>query len=937
MRGHVLASGLYCDASLTRLPASTYHELRLFRLRHVAIQTASRFFSMSHFKLLPFVIVVILPIVSITAQEQSGLLEDARAVGESRSRYRTEQTFESNRDEGSGGVARFNHEIGPLLLRACVSCHGPDEQEAGFRIDKLDPDLVNGQDESWWLEVWNVLTNKEMPPLDSDVNLLDPERARLVQWLSDQIGEASRARRSEQNLSSFRRMTRYEYEYALQDLFGLPYSFAVDLPPETPSEDGFHNSVEMLLMSASQVASYHELGRAALRKATVRGEQPDSLYYAISMDVGRDLMLKGYHQALVNVDKKLADGKLTAEQATRQRDSLKKKHYSFSKNGAHFFNEQTGDGVRGAYRYSGARYSWTPTSVPPKFPPEGNADVLILPPGTQQHIDLGDHLQDEGTLRVRLRASRTTDQGKGWPDLAVSFGYQPSNNSHTNFRVGEDITIRALPSDSQWYELQIHLGEISRNSYRGVTRLGVTPNPSEYLIFKNLNTDEDVGGIRIECMEITAPYNVQWPPKSHLSVFPGRNAKEDETDYARRILTRFMKRAWRRDVTRTEVEQKLELLRTIEPICDDFQHAMTEVLATVLSSPKFLYLVQSPAGQQGLSDFELATRLSIFLWASIPDETLLDLASEGRLGEPEVLAQQTNRMLNDPRAERFSENFVRQWLGMERLDYLEIDQKTHRGIDSQLLAAMRREPIELFRHMLKHNLSVVDFLHSDYVIANQSLAKHYAVADVLGNQFQKVQLTAEDRRGGLLTSAGLLAMNSDGKDTNPLKRGIWLLESILHDPPPPPPPAVPEIDLTDPEVLKMTLKERLADHRNDAACKSCHARIDPWGIAFENYDAVGRWRDSIGGEPVDSTSILYNQERLKGVEGLKRYLLENRQDQFVRAMVHKMTAYALGRPLNFTDRAEVEGITEQVRRQGDGLATLVLMIIRSDLFQTNGS
>jgi hypothetical protein len=177
-------------------------------------------------------------------------------------------------------------------------------------------------------------------------------------------------------------------------------------------------------------------------------------------------------------------------------------------------------------------------------------------------------------------------------------------------------------------------------------------------------------------------------------------------------------------------------------------------------------------------------------------------------------------------------------------------------------------------------------------------------------------------------------MNSDGKDSHPLKRGIWLLESLLNDPPPPPPPAVPEIDLADPEIAKLTLKERMENHRSQAACLSCHAKIDPWGIAFENFDAVGSWRTQIQGKPVDASSRLFNGQELDGMDGLKRYLLKHRQDQFTRAMVHKMTTYALGRPLTFGDRSRVDQITADLRKRGDGLATLVQLIVSSELFRS---
>jgi len=197
-----------------------------------------------------------------------------------------------------------------------------------------------------------------------------------------------------------------------------------------------------------------------------------------------------------------------------------------------------------------------------------------------------------------------------------------------------------------------------------------------------------------------------------------------------------------------------------------------------------------------------------------------------------------------------------------------------------------------------------------------------------------VPVTPEANRGGILTNAAILTMNSDGKDSHPLKRGIWMLERILHDPPPPAPPNVPEVDLTDPRILEMTLKERIEDHRNKPACISCHAKIDPWGIAFENYDALGAFRTNIKSKPIDATSILFNKQELAGMDGLKRYLLTDRQDQFSRAMVHKMTTYALGRPLTFSDHAGIDALTLNFRKKDDRLSDLIHLIIHSSLFNS---
>jgi hypothetical protein len=369
------------------------------------------------------------------------------------------------------------------------------------------------------------------------------------------------------------------------------------------------------------------------------------------------------------------------------------------------------------------------------------------------------------------------------------------------------------------------------------------------------------------------------------------------------------------------------------PGFSNFEEAMLEVLATALATPEFLYLTQrvaanSPETPGTISDLELASRLSIFLWSSIPDDELLQIAEQGKLSEPETLRAQTRRMLSDPRSKRFSQNFVQQWLGMDGLDSV-----TH-ITDSSLQEAMQAEPIAFFEELLRHNGSIMDFIHSDYAVVNERLAAHYRIPSVHGPHFRRVRIERQVNRGGLLTGAAVLAMNSDGKDSHPLKRGVWMLERILHDPPPPPPPNVPEVDLTDPEILKMTLKERIADHRNKPACLSCHSRIDPWGIAFENYDALGTYRTQIGKTPVDATSELFNRQTLEGMDGLKRYLLTDRQDQFARAMVHKLTAFALGRPLTFADRADIDSLTAQFRKKDDRLGDLIHLIIGSDIFNS---
>lgn len=831
-------------------------------------------------------------------------------------------------------LAAFRQNVLPILAKACVDCHGPDAQEGNIRIDTLDPDLLHGQDVNWWLEVMAVLSNGEMPPPEAD-ELKDEDRGQVVEWLSSEIQLASTFRRASGQHSSFRRLTRYEYNYAMQDIFGLPWDFAKDLPPEAHSEDGFQNSSEMLHMSVTQLETYHELARKALRRATVSGGRlsppPPVTHWGITMKQAADREWSGRSEQLDKVKEQFKDDPEQQQQELERLIASFKQPYPRP-----YYRElSTGDTVRAEWSYGGAKYAFNPSADEPHLP-ETFDHVAVIPHGHNQHltIELGDQVPDEGILRVRIRASRASTDEEHTPSLRLEFGFQASNEGQAVVRVSDaDTPVTANPENPRVYQWDVPLGEIyPRNAFRTVSKMGDLPSPSEYIRFVNTSSPQGGhGDIQIDYVEVTTPVYDHWPPQSHTNIFFDSEHKNDETLYAREILTSFMSMAWRRNVSPADIELKAKLFDSMRPHCDTFEDAMVEVLATVLSSPNFLYIVSesSPASSR-LSAHELATRLAMFLWCSIPDQQLLDLATSGKLDDPTILTQQVERMLADPRSARFAKHFVHQWLDMQLLDFLAIEGKA----DPLLKEAMQYEPIAFFQEVLHSNASVLDFIHADYAIANERLALHSGLTHVRGNHFRRVRLDANQNRGGLLTQAGLLTMNSIGDDSHPLKRGVWLLESLLNDPPPPPPPAVPEIDLADPEIAKMTLKERIEDHRNHAACASCHAKIDPWGIAFENYDALGQWRTEVDGKPVDATSRLFNRQELNGMDGLKRFLLEHRQDQFVRALVHKLATYALGRPMTFSDHARIDNVTADVRKQGDGLGTIIHTLVASELFQS---
>lgn len=817
--------------------------------------------------------------------------------------------------------------VAPLFAKTCADCHGPKKSKAGFRVDQLNPNLLTGADLDRWVEVYDALSQGKMPPDDEPgYPLGDEDRARIVDWLGKEMQKASLLRRNAGGHSSFRRMANYEYNHALQDLLDLNLQFTDDLPPENTSEDGFKNSSKHLQMSSTQLETYRAIAIEALQKATVEGDRPKVVTWQIPMQEAMDkaaaLKQKPVHRK-------------NPEEARKVRNT-------------HVINKDTSEGFSYQWTYyvdlEDTHYGiWNlkPDPTLSAIPPVSKV-VAVIPPSRQFHLDLGNSVPDEGILRVRIRVGAGERKPGQSANLRLVFGFQTNNEGKMSARVGDrDMEVTASTENPEFFTFEVPLEELPRNPFRKVHPVGGSPNCTEYLEISNISTTGKRGqgepvNLEIDYVEVEAGLYETWPPKSHTALFFDSPNQKDEDAYCREFLKRFMTRAWRRPISDEDVSPYHDLFTRYRPGLSGFQETMIEVLGTVLASPEFLYLVQtqseSPAASDTVSDLELANRLSFFLWSSIPDTSLLELAFAGKLRSPGVLDSQIERMLADPKSKRFTRHFVRQWLGLEAMDNLVVDQKKFEVYDEAFEQNLLNEPLAFFDHILRNNRSIIDFLQSDYLVINEPLARHYGIPGVSGQEFRKVSLSPEVNRGGLLTTAAMLTMNSTGVESNPLKRGVWLLERILNDPPPPPPPNVPQVDLTDPRILQMTPKERMADHRNQAACRSCHAKIDPWGISLENFDAIGRFRTTIKDQPVDATAVLHNKQPLDGVAGLKRYLMAERQDQFARAMVHKLSTYALGRPMSFADRGEMVRIAAELKERGNGLRDLVSLLIHSRLF-----
>lgn len=444
----------------------------------------------------------------------------------------------------------------------------------------------------------------------------------------------------------------------------------------------------------------------------------------------------------------------------------------------------------------------------------------------------------------------------------------------------------------------------------------------------------------IDWLELAGPILTGPPPlpESHRRLFtahPGEGVPKREA--ARRILAPLAERAFRRPVTPEEVERLLGLFDLADAQGESFEAAMKVPLLAVLVSPHFLFRVErdgppgAPRGVRPLDDWELATRISYFLWSSMPDEELFSLARQGRLRDPRTLEAQVDRMLRDPRARALSENFALQWLQLRRLEIHTPDPKRFPTFNEKLREAMRREAELLFDEVVRQDRSVLTLLDADFTYVNEALARHYGIPGIQGEEMRRVALQ-DPRRGGVLMMAAVLTVTSNPTRTSPVKRGKWVLEALLGTPPPPPLPDAGELKDEPEGAERLTVRQRLELHRADPNCAGCHKRMDPIGLGFENYDAIGRWRDTEGRLPLDVSGTLVDGRSFNGPVELKKILL-SRRDDFVRNLIEKTLTYALGRGVEYYDAPVVKEIQKSMAAQGFRFSALVKGVVRSYPFR----
>jgi len=779
-------------------------------------------------------------------------------------------------------VAAGASSLRATLDRYCVGCHNERLHTAGLALDSVDA-ATPGVNPELWERVVAKLRAGSMPP---------PGRPRpdaatyhtLATSLEQDIDRAWASHPNPGRTIPVHRLNRAEYNNAIRDLFAFDPA-SVDVTPLLPGDEtadgSFDNFADALSISPAHLERYLSVARQVTRLAT--GLPPAGAGVA-TFEIPLHVM-----------------------QDDRQSEDLP-------------------FGSRGGL------------AVHHDFPTDGDY-----------------------TIKVRLqRQYQDYIKGMGWPQ---QLDVRLDGRLLKRFTVGGGATGRPAASsyagdgepgfagDDSW-EKYMQVGgdaglEVRAPVTAGSHVVGVAfvrelwepeglPQPLQR---GRVITDDQVymDYARVGSVQIGGPYTVAAGAKdtsSRRAIFicePRTSA--DDHACAERILSRMARRAYRRPVTDADVKTLTGFADARRRDGGSFDDSIQFALERMLVDPDFLLRVHAPSADAARKNIELASRLSFFLWSSIPDDRLLSLAERGQLTDAAVLDQEVKRMLADQRSQALVDDFAAQWLNLRRVDEVVVDPEKYPNYDLSLMQAMRRETELFVASTIRDDRSVVDLLDADYTFVNERLARHYGIPGVYGNRFRRVTLSNHDQRGGLLAQGALLATTSYPDRTSPVLRGKWLLNNIFGLPVPPPPPGV-DTNLNDkPGVRPASIRERLAEHRKNPSCSSCHSTIDPLGFALENFDVIGGWRTvDESGRNVDATGTTVSGASVAGLSGLRAVLLE-RPEQFPRTLTEKLMAYALGRPLEYYDRPAVRRIVSDAAPNTYRWSSIILGIVKSPEFK----
>jgi hypothetical protein len=757
--------------------------------------------------------------------------------------------------------------------RYCATCHNDRLKTGGLSLERVDISRPETEPEIWEKVVRKLRTGI-MPP----ANMLQPpgeDRLAMAAWLENSLDAASTAKPNPGRTETLRRLNRTEYQNSIRDLLALDID-AASLLPADESGHGFDN--------------------------VIVGDLPP-------------ILLSRY----ISAAQKISSLVVGRTQSSLQSDIIKLP--------ADLSQEEQMPGLPIGTRGG--------TSIPYTFPQDGEYDIQIW------------------LMR----------------DLAGSVGGFRENRSHELLvlvdreQVGT-FTLRKPATADEDTTIDKNL-KLRVPVHAGPHNLVVTfvkdgsslietarqPTQSRFNERRHPRTAPAISQV-----SVTGPYSAQGAKDtpSRRRLFVCRPAGQDkEEECAREILSTLMRRAYRRPIVKADVDEPMTFYRegrlaaegaspTGRSLKEDaFEAGIERALSAVLTNPDFLFRVETDLqqskrgaanGAYRISDLELASRLSFFLWSSIPDDELLDAAVRGRLSQLGELAKQARRMLADQRSFNLATNFAGQWLRLRNVDAVTPNNAIYRDFDDNLRQAFRQETELFFDSVLREDRSVLNLIRADYTFLNERLAKHYGIPNVYGSRFRRVTLAPESHRGGLLRQGSVLSVTSYATRTSPVLRGVFVLKNVFGAPPPPPPPNVPALDESN-VAANLPMRERMAAHRSNAVCASCHRTIDPVGFAFENFNAVGQWREAdADGQPVDPTAALPGAGEFRGIDGLENALL-SRPELLATTMTENLLTFALGRGVEYYDAPAVRKIVRDAGKDGYRLSSLILGIVQSVPFQ----
>jgi hypothetical protein len=855
----------------------------------------------------------------------------------------------------------------------CLSCHDAATKKGGLDLENLSADWNEPAVFASWVKVHDRIRLGEMPPRQRKKQPLPAETERVLANLSTHLVQAEQVRRAGDGRATFRRLNRTEYENTLRDLLGISGLKVKELLPEDGRAFGFDKSAAGLELSYVQLAKYLEAADVALdaaiaphaaRPAQFQVHIPATGCYTLFAHafLGQTVFLKDFHYDDTLIP--IPTGRIAKD---AEANKLKRENQKNPRAGTMGILVPEGVGEfkprfpfhvvepgRYKVRMSVWSFLWDKGQVKPS--PRTEAATLIADGKTLGYFDAPSLKPTVTEIEVWLNRMNTPRDELLF-NAASLWPAGPLNGNVAKY-TGPGIALDWLeiegPLLDQWPTTAHH------RLFGDLPLVGLPANPRQRGKAKNRVQEPAGGDFHKPKRPPENAYLIQGHGKPFIKNLanlpqhfePSTVASRAPEADARRLLAHFLPRAFRRPVTPEEVDRYANLFKARFDEGDLFEVAMRTAYQAALCAPDFLFLKEKTGS---LDSWALASRLSYFLWNTMPDDELFALAEKDRLHDPVVLREQVERMLRDPRAERFLVDFTDQWLDLKDIDETTPDKKLYPEFRMILRDSMLAEPRAFFRELLEKDLSATNVVHSDFAMLNQRLADHYGIPGVVGSAFRRVALPADCGRGGFLTQAAVLKVTANGTVTSPVKRGAWVMRKIIGRPPDPPPGDVPAIE---PDVRgTTTIREMLAKHRSSATCAACHAHIDPPGFALESFDVIGgrqtRYRslneeaDMVEkfetysgrrvayrwGPKVDSSGELPDGRAFKDIEEFKKLLLEDPR-AIARNMVGQLVTYATGAPIHFADRAAVEKVLDRTADRRYGMRSLIHEVVASTLFQT---